>query len=147
VAQFDVNGGKPMSRERFDKIIAIAVNPGAFEDEAIAALLKARQLAKDNPSLAHPPSSPPVKPSSSEASKQFTITKIKRFWLNIIADNISSMAYGLDLKSKISFKQRPVALSIRCDGTLAACNALEAHLHWLIDYVNSQPAQPAGRGG
>jgi hypothetical protein len=134
-----------MSRDRFDKIIAIAVNPSAYEEEAIAALLKARQLAKKNPSLAHPPYSPPVKPSSSEASKQFSITKIKPFWLNIIADNISGMAYGLGLKSKISydFKQRPVALSIRCDGTLAACNALEAHLHWLIDYVNSQPAQPA----
>jgi hypothetical protein len=134
-----------MSRERFDKIIAIAVNPGAYEEEAIAALLKARQLAKENPSLAHPPYSPPVKPSPSEASKQFTITKIKPFWLNIIADNISNIAYGLGLKSKISydFKQRPVALSIRCDGTLAACNALEAHLHWLIDYVNSQPTQPA----
>jgi hypothetical protein len=134
-----------MSRDRFDKIIAIAVNPGAYEDEAIAALLKARQLAKENPSLAHPPCSPPVKPSPSEASKQFSITKIKPFWLNIMADNISNMAYGLGLKSKISydFKQRPVALSIRCDGTLAACNALEAHLHWLIDCVNSQPAQPS----
>jgi hypothetical protein len=145
VAQFDVKGGKPMSRDRFDKIIAIAVNPGAYEEEAIAALLKARQLTKENPSLAYPPYSPPVKPSPSEASKQFTITKIKPFWLNIIADNISSMAYGLGLKSKISydFKQRPVALSIRCDGTLEACNALEAQLHWLIDYVNSQPAQPA----
>jgi hypothetical protein len=41
-----------MSRDRFDKIIAIAVNPGAYEEEAIAALLKARQLAKENPSLA-----------------------------------------------------------------------------------------------
>jgi hypothetical protein len=37
-----------MSRDRFDKINAIAVNPGAYEEEAIAALLKARQLAKDN---------------------------------------------------------------------------------------------------
>ena len=133
-----------MSRDRFDKIIAIAVNPGAYEEEAIAALLKARQLAKDNPALAYPPSSLPVKPSPSEASKQFTITKIAPFWLNILADSISNMAYGLGLKSKISydFKQRPVALSIRCDGTLAACNALEAHIHWLIDYVNSPPARP-----
>jgi hypothetical protein len=134
-----------MSRDRFDKIIAIAVNPGAYEEEAIAALLKARQLAKENPSLAHPPYSPPVKPSPPEASKQFAITKIPPFWLNILASNISNMAYGLGLKSKISydFKQRPVALSIRCDGTLAACNALEAHIHWLIIYVNSRPPQAA----
>jgi hypothetical protein len=134
-----------MSRDRFDKIIAIAVNPGAYEDEAIAALLKARQLAKENPSLAHPPYSSPVKPSPPEASKQFTITKIPPFWLNILASNISNMAYGLGLKSKISydFKQRPVALNIRCDGTLVACNALEAHLDWLIDYVNSQYARSA----
>jgi hypothetical protein len=134
-----------MSRDRFDKIIAIAVNPGAYEEEAIAALLKARQLARENPSLAHPPYSPSVKTSPSEASKQFTLTKIPPFWLNIFADNISNMAYGLGLKSKISyeFKQRPVALSIRCDGTLAACNALEAHLHWLIEHINSRPPQPA----
>jgi hypothetical protein len=133
-----------MSRDRFDKIIAIAVNPGAYEEEAIAALLKARQLAKENPSLAYPPSSSPVKPAACEASKQFTLTKIPPFWLNILADSISNMAYGLGLRSKISydFKQRPVALSIRCDGTLAACNALETHIHWLIDYVNSPPPQP-----
>jgi hypothetical protein len=43
--KFD-KASKPMSRDRFDKIIAIAVNPGAYEEEAIAALLKARQLAK-----------------------------------------------------------------------------------------------------
>ena len=82
-----------MSRNRFDKIIAIAVNPGAYEEEAIAALLKARQLAKENPSLAHPPYSPPVKPSPSEASKQFTITKIAPFLVKYIGRQY--FQYGL----------------------------------------------------
>ena len=44
----------PMSekREKFQKIIAVAINPGAYEDEAIAALRRARALVQENPSLA-----------------------------------------------------------------------------------------------
>jgi len=37
---------KPMSRDRFEKILAVAVNPGAYEGEAIAALRKARELVE-----------------------------------------------------------------------------------------------------
>ena len=35
-----------MSRDRFEKILAVAVNPGAYEGEAIAALRKARELVE-----------------------------------------------------------------------------------------------------
>jgi hypothetical protein len=55
----------PMSekREKFEKIIAVAINPGAYEDEAIAALRRARALAQENPSLAFPEPTP-LKPSA-----------------------------------------------------------------------------------
>jgi hypothetical protein len=45
-------------RDRFNKVLAIAVNPGSYEQEAIAALRKARDFVKTDPSLAHPPPSP-----------------------------------------------------------------------------------------
>src|SRR5437899_1946698 len=42
-----------MSRnDRLDKVLAVAINPGAYEPEAVAALRKARQLVKRDPALA-----------------------------------------------------------------------------------------------
>ena len=42
-----------MSRnDRLDKVLAVAINPGAYEQEAVAALRKARQLVKREPALA-----------------------------------------------------------------------------------------------
>ena len=38
-------------KERFEKVLALAIDPGAYEGEAIAAFRKARELAKRNPSL------------------------------------------------------------------------------------------------
>ena len=37
------------NRKKLDKIIAVAVNPGAYEEEAIAALRKARALVAREP--------------------------------------------------------------------------------------------------
>src|SRR5450631_3520383 len=50
----------PDDRGRFQKVLAIAINPGAYEAEAIAALRKARTFVKIDPSLAHPPPPPPI---------------------------------------------------------------------------------------
>jgi hypothetical protein len=38
------------NRDRFDKIIAVAINPGAYEEEAMSALRRARALVKEDPS-------------------------------------------------------------------------------------------------
>jgi hypothetical protein len=133
-------------RDRFNKIIAVAVNPGAYEEEAVAALRRARELVKQNPSLAHPPppAPPPPKPPISDTSLEIRLTNISDYWLNIVADSISQEAYGRGLKSKISyyFKQVPPALNVRCDGPKNACASFQAHLDWLIKYVNSQPRNP-----
>lgn len=131
-----------MSRDRFDKVIAVAVNPGAYEAEAITALRKARELVRQDPSLAHPPPAPPPKtPPPDETCVEFRITKLAPFWLNIFINKLSEQAYGLGLKSKLvcDFKEIPIAVEVRCDGSKQACDAFKAHVLWLVNYINSQP--------
>jgi hypothetical protein len=135
-------------RERLEKVLAIAVNPGAYEGEAMAALRKARELVKKDPSLAHPPPAPPApapKPAPpGDESVQIKVTHIPSFWLNIFLNKLSEQAYGLGLKSKLvcDFKETSTAVDVRCDGSKEACAALKAHLNWLINYINSQPPRP-----
>ena len=94
-----------MNRDQIDKILAVAISPGAYEHEAIAALLKAREIVQKNPSLAHPspaPTStaPPVPPP--DHSIQYRVDNIIPFWLSIFLSNLSEQAYGLGLRSKLS---------------------------------------------
>jgi hypothetical protein len=74
-------------RDRFNKVLAVAINPGSYEQEAIAALRKARDLVKTDPSLAHlppPPPTPVMKGAhADESSLQSKVTNITRFWLPI----------------------------------------------------------------
>lgn len=129
-------------RERFEKVLAIAINPGAYENEAISALRKARELVKKDRSLAHPPPAPAPKPAPpGDDSLEIKITRIGPFWLNILLSNLSQEAYGLGLKSKLTcdFSETPTAVNIRCDGPRDACATFRVHLKWLIDYINSQP--------
>jgi hypothetical protein len=134
----------PGDRDRFNKVLAVAINPGSYEEEAIAALRRARDFVKTDPSLAHPPPPPPtpamkgVRPD--EASLQSKVTNITRFWLPIFLSNLSEQAYGLGLKSKLScdFSVTPTTVNIRCDGSKKGCQAFEAHLTWLIEHINSQ---------
>jgi hypothetical protein len=135
-------------RDRLDKVLAIAVNPGAYETEAVAALRAARQLIKKNPALAHPPLHPRVPPKPAplgEQSHQVRITNIAPFWLYIAINSLSQQAYGLGLKSKIviDFKAMPYALDVRCDGAETACDAFARYVDRLIDYINSQPRRPS----
>jgi hypothetical protein len=131
-------------RDRFNKVLAVAINPGAYEREAIAALRKARDLVKTDPSLAHPPPPPPTPVMKGappdESLLQSRVTNITRFWLSIFLSNLSEQAYGLGLKSKLScdFSVTPAAVNIRCDGSKKGCEAFQAHLDWLIGHINSQ---------
>jgi hypothetical protein len=50
----------PGDRDRFNKVLAVAINPGSYEQEAIAALRKAGDFVKTDPSLAHLPPPPPT---------------------------------------------------------------------------------------
>lgn len=140
-----------MGRDRFDKIIAIAVNPATYEEEAITALRKARELVKVDRALAHPapqpPPPPPPEPPEPPAQNycfQVEITNIPPDWLALVAHNLSKEAYGLGLKSKIEydFTDIPLALNVRADGSREACCAFETHFTALIDFMNSQRRQP-----
>jgi hypothetical protein len=132
-----------LGRDRFDKIIAIAVNPATYEEEAITALRKARELVKENRALAHP-APPPSRPPEPNYSFQVAITNIPADWITLIAHNLSKEAYGLGLKSKIEydFSDVPLALNVRADGCKDACHAFEKQFTRLMDFVNSQPRQP-----
>jgi hypothetical protein len=136
-----------MDRKQIEKIIAIALSPGAFEEEAVAALRKARDIVKKNPKLAHPEPPPPLPPPSPpprpkpEHSIEYRVTKVTQFWLGIFLSNLSEQAYGLGLRSKFSCDFVEEAVDIRCDGSKESCDAFVEHLQWLIKHINSQPPQ------
>jgi hypothetical protein len=135
-----------LGRDRFDKIIAIAVNPATYEEEAITALRKARELVKEDRALAHPAPPPPpaLEPPEQSYYFQVAITNISPDWLTLVAHNLSKEAYALGLKSKIEydFSDTPPALNVRADGSEEACRAFDKHFTVLMDFVNSQPRQP-----
>jgi hypothetical protein len=135
-----------LGRDRFDKIIAIAVNPATYEEEAITALRKARELVKEDRALAHPAPPPPQPPQPAQPDYSFhvEITNIPPDWLTLVAHILSKEAYGLGLKSKIEydFSDTPPALNIRADGSRQACSTFETHFTSVIDFVNSQQALP-----
>jgi len=134
-----------MDRKQIDKMIAVALSPGAYEREAIAALLKAREVVQKNPALAHPePPAPPPAPKP-DHSIQYTVSYVTMDWLPILLGNLSEQAYGLGLRSKFSpdysQTERGVVVDIRCDGLEAACDSFVAHLNWLLTHINSQLAK------
>jgi hypothetical protein len=128
------------------KVLAIAINPGAYEAEAIAALRKARYFVKTDPSLAHPPPLTPVikRAPLDEASLQIKVTNITSLWLPIFLSNLSEEAYGLGLKSKLScdFSSLLTSVDIRCDGSKEGCEDFQAHLNWLVSHINSRSKKP-----
>ncbi len=132
-------------RDRLEKVLAIAINPGAYEEEAVAALHKARELVRKDPKLAHLlpslayPSSKPRPASPGETSLECSITDVSDFWLPILLNNLSEHAYELGLKSKITCDfATPTTVDIRCDGTPAACEAFQEHLNLIIEYIKSR---------
>jgi hypothetical protein len=124
----------PMSekREKFQKIIAVAINPGAYEDEAIAALRRARALVQENPSLAflsqRPSNAAPTKMARFKRKSQIITALV----LPVLMTNLSAQAYGLGLKSKIEVEfiagRTTYALNVRCDGNASACQVFEEYV-------------------
>jgi hypothetical protein len=82
-------------RDKFAKIIAVAINPGAYEDEAIAALRRARALVQENPSLAYPEPALIKRSGREDGSYQTQISNITALVLPVLMTNLSAEAYGL----------------------------------------------------
>jgi len=128
-------------KDRLDKVLAVAINPGAFEQEAVAALHKARELVKRDPNLAFDPL--PSLDSKDEASFEVEISGVSEFWLPIVLNTLSEQAYALGLKSKIiSDFATPTTVKVKCDGRDTACEAFKEHLNSLTEYIHSRQCEP-----
>ena len=134
-------------RDRLEKVLALAINPGAVEGEAVAALHRARQLVKQNPSLAHPPQQQipsPIHQPASQATFKVKITSVHPDWILILVGLLSKQAYVLELRSKIEFdfSQALTTIDVVCDGPQTSCRAFEKHVEWCVDYINQQLKNP-----
>jgi hypothetical protein len=86
-------------KDRLDKVLAVAINPGAYEGEAVAALHKARELVRRDPNLAFdlPSMSCPslwLNPAD-EVSFEVEINGVSEFWLPIVLNTLSEQASAL----------------------------------------------------
>jgi hypothetical protein len=126
-----------------DRLLAVAINPGAYEQEAVAALHKARELVKREPDLAFDlPSMTPLDPSD-EVSIEAEISGISEFRLPIILNSLSERAYLLGLKSKFTCDlATPTTVHVKCDGRETACEVFKEHLSLLAEYVRSRQCGP-----
>src|SRR5882672_478282 len=131
-------------KDRLDKVLAVAINPGAYEQEAVAALHKARELVKREPNLAFDLPSTSCRPlpwldPADEASFEVEISGVSQFWLPIVLNTLSEQAYVLSLKSKIICDfSTPTTLRVKCDGRETACEAFKEHLDSLVAYIHSR---------
>jgi Protein of unknown function (DUF2786) len=130
-------------KDRLDKVLAVAINPGAYEQEAVAALHKARELIRREPSLAFdlPSASCPLPglDCADKTSFEVEIRGVSQFWLPILLNALSEQAYVLELKSKIiSDFAMPTTVHVKCDGRETACEAFKKHLESLVEYINSR---------
>jgi hypothetical protein len=132
-----------LNKDRLDKVLAVAINPGAYEQEAVAAFHKARELVKRDPKLAFALPSvryplPRLNPAD-ETSFEAEISSVSEFWLPILLNTLSEQAYVLELKSKIICDfATPTTVRIKCDGRETACEAFKEHLNSLVEYIHSR---------
>jgi hypothetical protein len=121
-------------KDRLDKVLAVAINPGAYEQEAVAALHKARELVKRDPNLAFD-----LPSNADEASFEVEINGVSEFWFPIVLNTLSEQAYVLRLKSRfICDFATPTTLHVKCDGRETACKAFKEHLDSLVEYIHSR---------
>lgn len=126
-------------KDRLDKVLAVAISPGAYEQEAVAALHKARELVKKEPNLAFDLPSMTSSDQSDEVSFEAEISGISEFWLPILINSLSERAYALGLRSKFTCDlATPATVHVRCDGRKAACETFNEHLSLLAEYIRSR---------
>jgi hypothetical protein len=124
-------------RDQFNKVLTLAINPGAIEGEAVAALMRLRELVAKNPELAHPHSPVPVAPAPPPATATLNVrvTGVHPDWLLIAVSLLSRTAFELALKYRIDFDfaHIPTVLTVVCEGTDEACSAMSKDVTWVID--------------
>jgi hypothetical protein len=129
------------NKDRFHKVLAIAINPGAPEGEATAALNRARELVRKDPSLAHPAPKLPTAAPPDHVISNIKVTNIPHLWLSILLSSVSEQAYDLGLMIRMScnFNEPLISVDIKCSGQNKAHELLETYLKRLIVIINKPP--------
>jgi hypothetical protein len=127
-------------RERFTKILAVAMHPETMATEALAAFYRARELAKASPSLAHRPSelAPALRQPSQGRVYRARITSVRQDRVLILLALLSKRAYELDLKYQISFDygDSPTAIDLVWRGPDMECKGLQWTVECAVNYIN-----------
>jgi hypothetical protein len=127
-------------RERFTKILALAMHPETMATEALAAFYRARELAKASPSLAHRPSefAPALRQPRQGRLYGVRITSVRQDRVLILLALLSKRAYELDLRYQISFDygDSPTAIDLVWSGPDVDCKALRWTVECAVNYIN-----------
>ncbi len=127
-------------RERFTKVLALAVHPETAATEALAAFHRARELARANPSLAYPPSDPAraLRQPCQERFYRARITSVRQDRVLMLLGLLSKRAYELDLKYQISFDDGNslTAIDFVWSGLDKDCRGLQWTLECAIHHIN-----------
>jgi hypothetical protein len=127
-------------RERFTKVLALAMHPETMATEALAAFHRARELAKANPSLAHPPSepAPALRQPCQGRVYRARITSVRQDRVLLLLELLSKRAYELDLKYHIGFDHgcSPTAIDLVWSGPDKDCKGLQWTVECAINCIN-----------
>jgi hypothetical protein len=127
-------------RERFTKVLALAMHPETIATEALAAFHRARELAKANPWLAHPPSepAPALRQPCQGRVYHARIPSVRHDRVLILLELLSKRAYELNLKYQISFNRGNslTAIDLVWSGPDKDCKGLQLTVECAINYIN-----------
>ena len=127
-------------RERFTKVLTLAMHPETIATEALAAFHRARELAKANPALAHPPSEPATALRQPRQGRVYRahITSVRQDRILILLGLFSKRAYELDLKYQINFDygNSLTKMDLVWSGPDKECKGLARTVECVINYIN-----------
>jgi hypothetical protein len=127
-------------RGRFTKVLALAMHPETVATEALAAFHRARELAKANPSLAHPPSEPITASPEPCQGKVYRahITSGRQERILTLLGLFSKRACELDLIYQISFDHGNslTKMDLSWSGPDKDCKGLARTVECAINYIN-----------
>jgi hypothetical protein len=127
-------------RERFTKVLALAMHPETMATEALAAFHRARELAKANPALAHPPSEPGTALRQPCQGKVYLarVTSVRQDRILTLLGLFSKRAYELDLRYQIKFdyENSLTRVDLVWSGPERDCKGLARTVECVINYIN-----------
>jgi hypothetical protein len=127
-------------RERFTKVLALAMHPETMATEALAAFHRARELAKVNPALAHAPSEPGTALRQPCQGKVYRarVTSVRQDRILTLLGLFAKRAYELDLRYQIKFdyENSLTRVDLVWSGPERDCKGLARTVECVINYIN-----------